>query len=233
MQVAAVEAQIDSLDARAEPSALRFDAGPPLTGRVAVLPSAFNPPTFGHLRLLEIAATVEGVSGAAALLSTRNVDKDLHGAGLADRIGMLLAARGTREFAVLAANAARIADQARALQRAFSGVAFDFVAGYDTLVRVFDPRYYDDMTADLDAFFTDHRLIATNRGAATTRTVRAYIESAAGRYADGIVVRTIEPHEGSLSSTAARAAVAAGGSASEVPDDVAAYIAARGLYAES
>ena len=68
-------------------------------GRVAVLPSAFNPPTIAHLHLLEQALRVEGVTLAAAMLSTRNVAKGVVGAGLADRVGMLLAAIGRGRLA--------------------------------------------------------------------------------------------------------------------------------------
>ena len=72
-------------------SATRFDRGPVFAGRVAVLPSAYNPPTRAHLGLLELARTVEDVSVVAAMLTTNNVDKSLFGAPLSHRVGMLLA----------------------------------------------------------------------------------------------------------------------------------------------
>jgi len=43
-------------------------------------------------------------------------------------------------IAVLAANAARIIDQASALSAAFGDFGVDAIVGFDTLERLFDPR---------------------------------------------------------------------------------------------
>ncbi|MBE7518748.1 MAG: hypothetical protein HS107_05830 [Thermoflexaceae bacterium] len=211
----------------------RFDAGHPFSGRVAVLPSAFNPPTVAHLELLALARNVPGVVSTAAMLSTRNVDKGLHGASLPHRIGMLLAvAERGEHHAVLGANAARIADQGEALRRRYPGVPFDFVAGFDTLVRLFDPRYYENMAAELAGFFAHHRVIATNRGEAHTGTVRDFIEStpAARDYRERVLVHSLAEHPASLSSTQAREAAARGKEHPAVPAEVAEYIRRHRLY---
>lgn len=233
MTEAEIAAVLDQLERAANPSVVRFDSGHHFSGRVAVLPSAFNPPTVAHLELLALACTVPGVDATAALLTTRNVDKGLHGATLAHRVGMLLAVaeRGARP-AVLAANAARIADQGAALRERFPAARFDFVAGYDTLVRLFDSRYYDDMTATLTDFFAHHCVIATNRGEATIDTVRDFVEStpAARPFRERILVRELHEHPASLSSTLAREAVARGERHPAVPAEVAEYIRRHRLY---
>lgn len=210
----------------------RFDPGAGFTDRVAVLPSAFNPPTEAHLRLLDLALDDEDVSAASALLSTRNVDKGLYGAGLLDRIGMLLALRRAGEdVAVLASNAARISDQAHALREEHPGIGFDFIVGYDTLVRVFDPRYYDDMVRELERFFAHHRLFVANRDTATVDEVRSYLQSPAARdFAERIIVKELEPASARRSSTAARTAVSQRGMPEGVPPEVESYIAEHGLY---
>lgn len=227
---------LNELEQTPFPAVARFDRGEPFPGRVAVLPSAFNPPTVAHMELLELARVVEGIDTTAALLTTRNVDKGLHGATLAQRVAMLLAAvqPGTNR-AVLAANAARIAGQGEALRRQFPGVAFDFVAGYDTLVRLFDARYYEDMGATLADFFAHHRVLATNRGEATIEVVREFIEStpAAREFRERILVRELHAHPASLSSTLARDAAARGEQHPAVPAAVAEYIRRHGLYRKS
>lgn len=223
---------LDRLDAAADPAALRFDGGGELRGRVAVLPAAYNPPTVAHLALIERALAVAGVDAAGALLSTRNVDKAVHGASLADRVEMLLAAHDTGAgYAVLATNAARLADQAVALRAAFPGAEFDFVVGYDTLVRLFEPRYYDDMHGTLRAFLGRHRVIAANRGEAGPEAVAAFLHREdVAHYREAVVVVELELSHADVSSTRARESAASGEDAAAVPAAVARYIARRGLY---
>jgi nicotinic acid mononucleotide adenylyltransferase len=229
LPVAGVLAKIE----RAEtPAVARVDEGEPLAGRVAVLPSAFNPPTRAHLALLDLALSVAGVERAAALLSTRNVDKGLYGAPLEHRLGMLLALHEERpQLGVLVSNAARIPDQAAALRRAHPTTVFDFVLGFDTLVRVFERRYYTDMHAELAVFFSFHRLIAANRGDATAAEVRRFLDGPDTRpFAERVVVRAIDSDAACVSSTAARDAVARGEGPRGVPPEVRQYIGRHGLY---
>lgn len=226
------ETVLRALDADSVPRVHRFDGGRAFRPRVAVLPSAFNPPTLAHLRLLEIACEVEGMTGIAALLSTRNVEKGIYGASLADRVGMLAALNEARpDIAVLASNAARIPDQATALREANPDAAFDFVVGYDTLIRVFDPSYYDDMARDLGAFFEHHRLIAMNRGEATYGEVCRFLASdPVSVFAAQIVACQLEDEPARLSSTLARDDVARGDSPTGIPPAVRDYIDRQGLY---
>jgi len=230
-----VVSTLEQLDRATEPAVTRFDPGPPFAGRVAVLPSAFNPPTVAHMELLSLGRSDPGIDSMAALLTTRNVDKGLHGASLAHRVEMLLAmsANGTT-CAVLAANVARIADQARALRNTYGRIDFDFVVGYDTLVRLFDSRYYDDMSADLNKFFAHHRVIAANRGEVTVTGVQAFLERdpVARRYRDCMLIRELDEHPASLSSTAVREAAARGDEHPAVCREVADYILRHRLYRE-
>ncbi|GAB4322455.1 MAG: hypothetical protein Kow0010_03250 [Dehalococcoidia bacterium] len=229
-----IAAAVEAIDGDPAPAVVRFDDGPPLAGRVAALPSAFNPPTVAHVRLLEIATQVEGVTGLAALLTTRNVAKGVFGASLAQRVEMLLAIQRRRpEIAVLCTNQARILDQALALADALPAASFDFIVGYDTLVRFFDPAYYRDMAAETAAYFERSRLIATNRGEATIADVRAFVERPEVRPFRGrIVLREIEDEPASASSTAVRTTLENGGHPVAVPDEVRDYILRHRLYVE-
>ena len=226
------EERLEALARLESPAVARFDSAGALRGGWAVLPSAFNPPTRAHLRLLDLAEAVADVEGGAALLTTRNVAKGIEGASLAERIGMLLAARESRPgLAVLAANQARIVDQAAALRVTWPDAAFDFVLGYDTLVRLFDEQYYEGaMEADLDSFFERHRVIASNRGDVTPADVSGYVAERAARYAGRIVTVALDAEHGRIASSDARELIGAGQGSDDLPPEVAAYIRAHGLY---
>ena len=228
MDLDAVRERLDRLHASESHAVERFDDGEPAKDRLVVLPSAFNPPTEAHLALMRLAAATAAAL-PAALLTTRNVAKGIDGAPLEHRIGMLLAARAHEPgLVVLAGNSARFVDQARAMRGAFPGTDIDFVAGYDTLVRLFDPKYYKDMHADLGELFRHHRLVATNRGEETLESVEHFIEGVEGHYAARIVVLKLPEHSAALSSTLARNTLDAGGFGLTPP--VRRYIAENGLY---
>jgi len=223
--------RLEKLDSSAEAAAERFGPGPPLAGTIAVLPSAFNPPTDAHRHLLERAVAASGADAPMTLLTTRNVDKGLHGASLEDRVGMLLAlAAEWPELVVAASNQARIADQADALRAAWSGVEFDFVLGFDTLERLFAERYYTDMERELAPFFERHRVLAANRGEARPGHVEAWMAAHTGRFRERVMLLEIDEFPASLSSSQVREAIGGGGAGAHIPVGVRQYIEERGLY---
>jgi len=57
--------------------------------RVGILDSSFNPPTNAHLQLLLVAAAQFHLDTYLLLLSTKNADKELHGASMIDRLMMM------------------------------------------------------------------------------------------------------------------------------------------------
>ncbi len=227
-----IEERLAELAGSEAPAVTRFDADEGLRGGWAVLPSAFNPPTRAHLRLLDLAQGVEGVTGGAALLTTRNVAKGVEGASLEDRIGMLLATRESRPgLAVLGANQARIADQAAVLRTNWPEASFDFVLGYDTLVRLFDQQYYNGpMEVVLDPFFERHRVIAANRGEVSLGAMREWVAEQASRYADRIATVALDREHGRIASSEIRARIEAGEGSDDLPEGVAEYIREHGLY---
>lgn len=226
-------ARIRLLELATAPVVERFDAPAPLIGPVAVLPSAFNPPTRAHLHLLALSAELLSAT-PAALLTTRNVAKGLTGASHAQRIEMLLTAKAAvPTLAVLAANQARIVDQAAVLRESYPAASFAFVLGHDTLVRLFEPSYYGDMAAELASFFEHHQLVVTNRAAHSIAEVEAFLSAAAAPFAERITLLEIDDHHASLSSTAARGHAASGGDAPSLTLEVAEYVRAQRLYREA
>jgi nicotinamide-nucleotide adenylyltransferase len=239
--------RLSALDGTETPSAVRFDDGPSFAGGLVVLPSAFNPPTLAHQHLLERALTpgpsfdVTGEGGLGhgeenrrrpvALLTTRNVDKGVHGATLEQRVEMLLAlGQEWPLLAVVASNQARIIDQAESLRAAFGkDLDLTFVVGFDTLERLFAERYYSDMEAELAPFFGHSRVLAANRADIGPRQVSTWIERHAGPFANWIDVIEIDEGPASMSSTKAREAVAEG-AGDMLPASVERYIRKHALY---
>lgn len=227
----AFAAELERLDQEPHPRAIRFDRRGAFSGAAAVLPSAFNPPTLAHEHLLQRALDAFGLTHAVALLTTRNVDKGVHGASLADRIGMLLAlSEEWPELSVAASNQARIIDQAQALTTAFPGTEFDFIVGFDTLERLFARRYYSDMESELAPFFTRHRVLAANRGEVEAHHVGQWVRENADAFAGRIELLEIDEFPASLSSTRVRDALAEGADALHLPPAVARYVSEHRLY---
>ncbi len=212
MAAADVRLMLDRMDAEAGFAIARMDAGPVLESRIAVLPASFNPPTIAHVELLERAKDVAGVATSVALLTTRNVDKGPSGATYEQRVAMLLALE-LPATGVFVSNAARIADQASALRSTFPAQQFDFVVGYDTLVRLFDRTYYhEDLARILDDYFSHHRVIAATRGDHGLDAIGAFLnaESAARDYAERIVPLDLGEELAGVSSTEAREQIRVG-----------------------
>ena len=221
---------IHSVESTADPLVVRCDESGVLRGAVAVLPSAFNPPTRAHLYLLKAAAE-ELEATPAALLTTKNVAKEAHGANHVQRVEMLLAARQSLPgLVVLASNQARIIDQAAVLNAAFPSAEIAMVVGYDTLVRLFDPVYYGNMEAELAPFFAAHRVVAANRAEHGVDEVETYIRGVPERFRERIVALEIDDDHAALSSTAARGHAADGVESDVLPPEVAEYVRRHGLY---
>jgi len=181
---------------------------------------------------MQLAREAAAADHAIALLTTRNVSKGVFGAGLGHRVEMLLALHEDQpDISVFAANAARIADQAEALRACLPGVALDFIVGYDTLVRLFEPHFYADAHAELAAFFANHGVIAANRGDMDVQAVEACLERPdVAPFAPQIAVIGLDDYRASISSTEAREAVANGLVPETVPAPVLQYIREHRLY---
>jgi hypothetical protein len=107
---------------------------------VAVLPGSFNPLHHGHTSLAAIAAARLGAQ-VAYELSVANVDKP--------ELSAEEVARRVTQFAGLAPVWITRAATFAAKAELFPGAAF--VVGYDTAVRLVDPRYHQNDLALRDA----------------------------------------------------------------------------------
>lgn len=129
--------------------------------RLAVLPSAFNPPTLAHLGL------VEAARGAAEevmlLVDLVNADKGrADPEELALRLEMLR--RCVDGASVGISSHGLFVDKLRALRALRPGARVTFVVGGDTLRRVLDPRYYADPRGALRELFGGAEFLVARRG---------------------------------------------------------------------
>ncbi|KAG0201278.1 hypothetical protein BGX33_010423 [Mortierella sp. NVP41] len=149
--------------------------------RIAVLDSSFNPPTKAHYQLLKAAARV-GCDAVLLLLATNNVDKGQTGASAVERLEMMEAVamdsiRNEKEDSALRHMAVGLTIHARFMDKAQpildhyppNTVQLSWIMGHDTMTRLFDPKYYNDVHADMAPFFEKCDVICSSRPGYGTR----------------------------------------------------------------
>ncbi|KAI8959996.1 Nucleotidylyl transferase [Daldinia sp. FL1419] len=244
-----------------------------------VLDSSFNPPTLAHQRMTLSALSDHGQlntgssykSRVLLLLAINNADKAPKPAAFPQRLAMmyifaqdLLNSTATEvghksecegvDIAVTTepyfhAKASAIATSD--FYQGSPGTEQIYLTGFDTLIRIFNPKYYPDnsMAASLDPFFLHSRLRVTMRPDAEwgdAAAQRAYLEElragelerVGGRIAWADRIEMVEGRkdgEEVVSSTKVRDAVLRkdwGALKMLVSEDVAAWIREEGLYGE-
>jgi nicotinic acid mononucleotide adenylyltransferase len=184
--------------------------------------------------MAELAAGRCGSDEVLLLLAKVNVEKGLFGAPLEARLLMLEALAGTRPtWSAAAANRARFVDKAEALRPLYPDrTDLRFVVGYDTLVRLFDPRFYGDMPSELDRLFGSSRFLAVNRGEQDPAAVRRLLDGPEARaYRDRFEVLELDPRHAAMSSSEARERLRGGEAVGDlVPEAVEGMIGRMGLY---
>ena len=145
--------------------------------RLGVFSASFNPITVAHVKMIEEARARFGLEEILLLLAKANVDKGVFGLSLEERLLMLKAyAMACKDFSVVACSHGRYVDKIEALKAELPpGTQFSFIVGYDTLVRIFDPRYYTDLHTELRALFGQCRFIVANRAAHNLHSVKEFL----------------------------------------------------------
>jgi nicotinic acid mononucleotide adenylyltransferase len=237
------------LDPEAPPRAAQV-CGPPVGGvrRVVAVPGSFNPPHRAHLALLGAGLAAAGADVGAFVLSGRTVDKEqVSGMLLEDRLWLLCrlagevaqpaggagaAGRGPA-VGVVATNRGLYVDQARALRALYVDAAdLAFVVGFDKIVQIFDPRYYEDRDAALDALFAAARFLVAPRDEFNVADLdRLMARPENQRFGAGVTPLALDPSLARVSSTGVRTAGPGDpGGAGAVPDLVRRFIAESGCY---
>ena len=165
----------------------------------------------------------------ALLLTLTNVDKEIVGASVEQRLAMMHALASDLGAEVLTAPRPRFLDVARDLQ-AEGRPDPAFILGYDTLVRLFDRRYYDDFDAEIGELFNLAAFVAFDRAPFTIVDVVRLVETLPAAYRDRVLPLELPHDVSSVSSTSARDLLERGQLAEAVPPSVLDVIQRQGLY---
>ncbi len=174
-----VQSLLDQLQPEAEAQALLVPGSAQPRGAIIVFPGSFNPPTTAHLALLKQARQFAILHTQAlevsrhiqlyAALSKHIVDKEyVERPLLLDRIMLLnmLLRRRLPHTGVMLFNRGLYVEQARAVRTAFPAVKkLFFLIGFDKIVQILDPHYYEDRDAALVELFKLAELLVAPRGA--------------------------------------------------------------------
>jgi len=166
-----VQALLDQLDPKAAPQAVLVPGSPVPRGGIIVFPGSFNPPTKAHLALLEQAqqfASHHGLMHVYAAISKHTTDKEkVERLLLLDRIILLqtLMRDHLPGTGIVLFNRGLYVEQAEAIRTAFPAVTrLLFLVGFDKIVQIFDPHYYDNRDAALSELFALAKLLVAPRG---------------------------------------------------------------------
>ena len=145
--------------------------------KLGIFSGSFNPLTLAHTRMVEDTVAKYQLDELLLLLAKANVDKSVYGLPLAARLLTVKKyAENRAGFSVGVSSHGRYIDKVTALKSIFPSMTeFHFIVGYDTLVRIFDAKYYTDFHTELKALFIAARFIVANRAEADIKTIESFM----------------------------------------------------------
>jgi nicotinamide-nucleotide adenylyltransferase len=201
-------------------------------GTLLCLSASFNPMTVAHAVLIREGSRLVCPQETLLLLATANVDKGGEGLPLERRLDLLLRFAESRpEVSVAAVGHGRFVDKLEAIRAAYPpGTRVVFLLGFDTLVRLFDPKYYADRDASLSRLFDAGECIVANRGADAPSAVEAFlVRPEVAPFAHRIHVVRFPMDLAAVSATEVRARLCRGEPIDElVPPEIRSLLAAWG-----
>ncbi len=222
-------------EASAPGSMLVAGTPPPAGGRLGLLAGSFNPPTVAHTMLAEAGLTGGKLDRVYSVLSIHTVDKEVvSGTALEDRLLLLdLLAEANARLGTLLINRGLYVDQARIARAAFPDLgALVFLVGFDKIVQIFDPRYYDDRDAALEQLFALATFLVAPRGSDDATALAALLEKAENRrFAGAVEPLDLPPGLRDVASSAVRSGIGNGQAPDQtIPPLVQAFVATTGVY---
>jgi glutamate synthase (NADPH/NADH) small chain len=228
---------IERLDPSGDPTlGILYAPYESLPQKLGVLSASFNPITNAHLEMALRAREEFSLEGVLLLLTKVNVDKRLFGATLTDRALMLcLVARMYDRVWVGVSSHGRFVDKARAIRTEYPHIAISFIVGYDTLVRIFDPKYYEEPEREINDLFDKADFIVFTRGDKRIDDVIRFMDHPfRSRFTDKVRALNMPEQFAHLSSTLVRERIADQGDISGmVPEEVRWFIERIELYSRS
>lgn len=151
-----------------------------------ILDSSFNPPHFGHLELIKRAAVAKG--HVVLLLSITNADKAPMPASFDQRLDMMyefgqyLVSQMGFQYSIVLSKSPRFIDKSLEINRIYQNGMKHYLLGFDTLIRVFDQKYYS-MPIDeaLEQFVMSNKFICLTRDKDITEQVKYLKELETGK----------------------------------------------------
>lgn len=187
--------------------------------RLGIFSGSFNPMTIAHIKMVEKARVHYHLDEMLLLLAKANVDKDVFGLPLAGRMLILKRFGETQnDISIGVSSHGRYIDKVTALKAVYPpDTEFFFIVGYDTLVRIFDPKYYTERHAELKYLFSQCRFIAANRDNVDTETIQQYLSQASHQpYSKCIDLLLLPDDYAEISSTEVRQRIEKGESISHL-----------------
>ena len=175
--------------------------------RLGIFSGSFNPLTLAHTKMIEDTIAEYELDELLLLLAKANVDKGVFGLPLAARLLTLKRYTENQEgFSVGVSSHGRYIDKVTALKAILPPeTVFYFIVGYDTLVRIFDPKYYTDFHTELRELFIEARFIVANRAEADIKTIESFMnEPEIRRYAPYVSCLLLPDVYAYMSSTEVR-----------------------------
>ncbi len=204
---------VAALDATDTPRVVEVaGASPAGMRRVAVFSGSFNPLTRAHVELVQAAMRTQRFDGVLWSFSRFSIDKEqVTRAPLSSRIAVVeaLASHDSRTGIILS-NQGLYADQARALRSQYPIIReLTFLIGFDKLVQIVDPHYYDDRAVALRELFTESDLLVAPRGHDDQATLaRLFSDPALALWLPHVHMIPFAEELRDLSSTEVRAMIA-------------------------
>ncbi len=183
------------------------------SGSLLCLSASFNPLTVAHVWLIQEASRIFPPDEVLFLLARANVDKSVEGFPLERRLGLLVRfAKSRPNFSVAACSHGRFMDKAEAIRTHYpTRTRLAFIVGFDTLGRLFDPRYYADRDVSLSALFGASEFIAANRAPDPPEAVMTFLARPdVAPFAHRIRVIQLPSEIAAISATQVRARLARG-----------------------
>ena len=181
--------------------------------KLGIFSGSFNPLTLAHTRMVEDTIAKYELDELLLLLAKANVDKSVFGLPLAARLLTVKKYVESRQaFSAGVSSHGRYIDKIVALKSIFPpDTECYFIVGYDTLVRIFDPKYYTDFHAELQALFVSARFIVANRAEADIKTIASFMaQSEIRQYAPYVLGILLPDAYAYMSSTQVRELLACG-----------------------
>ncbi len=229
-----IQALLDSLNPDAGPQALLVPESPLPQNNIIVFPGSFNPPTNAHIALLQQARTaIHGPVHIYAAISKRTVDKErVERPTWLDRINLLdsVLHRYVQDTGIILFNRGLYVEQAEALRSSFPGTQhIFFLLGFDKVVQIFDPHYYEDRNTSLTALFRLAELLVAPRGDDGAQELDALLQRPENkRFAQYVHPLPFDARYRTMSSTLIRQGNAA--SMGDVPAEVQQFIRETHAY---